>query len=334
MQLDYSLLLDNIKRRRYDEAIRKYVLSPSFFNEEIPKCVRYAHEAMLEIDSSYAYKVYANARRIHETISRELKQHNVNTMIRYQGALRTDTHVRLYGEVDLLFLLDEKATHKDVFALGQMLRDIASRQNHQTLDYGDGVRIRLVTNKPNCRINLIPCAWINNQTYVEKRNEIYRGIVVYNFKDKTRKKHLPFLNIGRMNAKDTATNGGFKYAVRLVKSLSTDDSIALNAYELSSLIYRIEDDALKITEKQELKILPAISNYLEQLLADKQGFEMLLSPSEKELVFGERSGKREVVGKLLSSVNQLIGDLKEHVGENLDKEIAYDSEVTSYAESE
>jgi hypothetical protein len=255
-------------------------------------------------------------------------------MIRYQGALRTDTHIRLYGEVDLLFLLDEKATHKDVFALGQFLRDIAFKQNHQTLDYGDGVRIRLVTNKPNCRINLIPCAWINNQSYVELRNEIYRGIVVYNFKDKTRKKHLPFLNIGRMNVKDTATKGGYKNAVRLVKSLCTDDSIALNAYEVSSLIYRMDDEALTFTPKKELQILPAIIKYIEGLLADNEQFEMFLSPSEKELVFGERSGKREVVTKLLSSLNQLIGNLKEHVGEKLDKEVDYDLELTSYSESE
>ena len=334
MQLDYSLLLDNIKRRRYDEAIRKYVLSPSYFNEELPKCVRYAHEAMLEIDSSYAYKVYANARRIHETISRELRIQQIDAMIRYQGALRTDTHIRLYGEVDLLFLLDEKASHKEVFALGQFLRDIASRQNHQTLDYGDGVRIRLVTHKPNFRINLIPCAWINNQSYVERRNEIYRGIVVYNFKDKTRKKHLPFLNIGRMNSKDASTNGGYKKAVRLIKSLCTDDSIALNAYEASSLLYKVNDDALIYPEGQELKMLPAISHYLDELLADKEQFEMLLSPSEKELVFGERQGKREVVRKLLGSLNQLIKDLKEHLGDDLDKKVEYDLELTSYSEPE
>lgn len=335
MQLDYSLLLDNIKRRRYDEAIRKYVLSPSYFNEKLPKCVRYAHEAMLEIDSSYAYKVYANARRIHETITRELRQQNINVMIRYQGALRTDTHIRLYGEVDLLFLLDEKATHKEVFALGQLLRDIASRQNHQTLDYGDGVRIKLVTQKPNCRINLIPCTWINNQSYMERRNEIYRGIVVYNFKDKTRKKHLPFLNMGRMNAKDAATNGGYKKAVRLIKSLSTDDSIALNAYELSSLIYKMEDRHLTIkSEGQELAILPSISQYLEQLVDDKDQFEMLLSPSEKELIFGERPGKRELVKKLHSSLNQLMQDLREPLGQDLKEKVDYDSEVSSHAEPE
>lgn len=334
MQLDYSLLLDNIKRRRYDEAIRKYVLSPSYFDEKLPKCVRYAHEAMQEIDSSYAYKVYANARRIHETISRELRQNNIDAMIRYQGALRTDTHVRLYGEVDLLFILNEKATHKEVFALGQFLRDIASRQNHQTLDYGDGVRIKLVTQKPNCRINLIPCTWINNQNYVERRNEIYRGIVVYNFKDKTRKKHLPFLNMGRMNVKDTSTNGGFKKAVRLVKSLCTDDSIALNAYELSSLIYKMDDRHLTIKEGHELAILPAISQYLEQLLDDREQFETLLSPSEKELIFGERPGKKEVVRKLLTSFNQLILDLKEHVGPDLKGKVVYDSELSTHTEPE
>jgi len=323
MQLDYSLLLENIKSRRYDEAIRAHVLSPSFDDDSLAGSVRYALEAMQEVDTAYAYKVYANTRRMHEMISRELLARNLHVYVRYQGALRTETHIRLYGELDMLFVMDESASHKDVFLLGQTLREIVSKQNHQTVDYGDGVRIKVLTQKPVCRINLIPCAWINNAQYAETRHEIYRGIVVYNFKDKTRKKHLPFLNMGRINNKDQATRGGYKKAIRLLKSLCTDLSISLNSYELTSLLYRMKDEQLTVAAHHDLAVLPHVSAYISQLIRDKQAFELLLSPSDKELVFGNKAGKREVVKKLHDSLEALISDLKAHAGESLDREIRY-----------
>lgn len=323
MQLDYSQLLDNIKRRRFDEAIRDHVLSPSFSDENIPAPVRYALEAMQELDTSYAYKVFANARRIQEAVTKELRAAKINTSVRYQGALRIETHIRLYGEMDLLFIMDESATHKDVFRLGQLLREYASKQNFQRAEYGDGVRVQIVTQKPACRINLIPCAWFNNPQYVESKMEIYRGIVVYNFKDKTRKKHLPFLNMARMNAKDQATMGSYKKAMRLLKSLCTDTSVQLNAYELGGLLYKIDDTLLIRSQGEELALLPVVHQHVAQLVNDKQSFELLLAPSDKELVFGNKKGKREAVAKMLEALDQLITDLKPYADEGLTKRFDY-----------
>ena len=334
MQLDYSLLLDNIKRRRYDEAIRDHVLSASFFDENIPKSVRYALESMGEVDSSYAYKVYANTRKINESIDKELISKGIKAVVRYQGALRTETHIRLYGEVDMLFVMDETATNKDVFLLGQIIRDSTSKLNLQSADYGDGVHIRLITQKPVCKINVIPCAWINNAKFAEKRNEIYRGIAVFNFKEKTRKKYLPFLNMARVNSKDAATNGNYKGLIRLMRSLCTDDSIALNVYELAGLFHSMDDENFSTGKDQVLQLLPNAVTHMENLLNDRDSFEMLLSPSEKELVFGKNPEKAESVKKLLDSFGDLVGNLKESIGENLDAPIDYSADPSIRTESE
>lgn len=334
MQLDYSSLLDNIKRRRYDEAIRDHILSASFYDENLPKSARYALESMEEIDSSYAYKVYANSRRIIESVEKELSTKGIQAMIRYQGALRTETHIRLYGEVDLLCILNDKASHKDVFELGKIIKNNASNQNLQSTDYGDGVHIRIVTQKPVCRINLIPCSWVNNPQFAETRNEIYRAIAVYNFKDKTRKKYMPFLNMARITSKYNATNGNFKRLVRLLRSFCTDDSIVLNAYELVGLCYRMEDELFEVEDKQYLRFLPNALTHLKSYLDDKDSFEQLLSPSEKELVFGKNFDKLEAVGKLYDSLSDLINDLKESLGENLEGTIEYLAESPAHTESE
>jgi len=334
MQLDYSMMLDNVKRRRYDEAIRDHVLSASFHHENLAKSVRYALESMREIDSAYAYKVYANAGRITETIEKELIDRGINAAIRYQGALRTETHIRLYGEVDMLCILDDSASHKDVFSLGQIIRDNTSKQNLQSTDYGDGVRISLVTQKPVCKINLIPCSWINNPQFAETRNEIYRAIAVYNFRDKTRKKHLPFLNMARITSKDNATKGNYKRLIRFFRSLCVDDSISLNNYEIAGLLYGYEDENWVTENEQYLRLLPGLKSHLDSVLSDRESFELLLSPSEKELVFGKNSEKMEAVKKLTESLSVLITDLKENMGENLDATINYSSEDTTHSESE
>ena len=334
MQLDYSLLLDNIKRRRYDEAIRDHVLSASFYDEDLPKSVRYTLESMQEIDTSYAYKVFANARRINESIDKELASKGIDAAVRYQGALRTETHIRLYGEVDLLCILKDTASHKDVHALGQIIRDNTAKQNLQSTDYGDGVHIRMVTQKPVCKINIVPCSWINNPQYAESKNEIYRAIAVYNFKDKTRKKYLPFLNMARINSKDSATKGNYKKLVRLMRSLSTDDSISLNAYDLAGLFYSFDSESLLTEDKQHMVFLPSVLDYLKSLLDDKEKFEQLVSPSEKELVFGKNPEKFEAIGKLYDSLLDLINSLKEAIGENLDAPIDYLIEHPTHSETE
>ena len=328
MPLDYSLLLDNIKRRRYDEAIRDHVLSASFYDEDLPKSIRYTIESMQEIDSAYAYKVYANTRKINEALDKELDSKGVRHEVRYQGALRTETQIRLFGEVDMLFILSDKATHQDVFALGQLIRDNVANQDLQSSDYSDGVHVKLVTQKTACKINIIPCSWINNPQFEEKRNEIYRGVAIYNFKDKTRKKYLPFLNMARVNAKDVETNGNYKKLIRLWRSICTDDSIVLNAYELGCLGYGIEDGNFEVSENRYLAFLPKAVTYLKTLLEDENAFETLLSPSKKELVFGKNPERKVAVRKLLDSFQSLTNDLREFIGEDLDAPIKYSTEVT------
>ncbi len=332
MHLDFSLLMDNIKRRRFDEAIRDYVLSPSFADESIPISVRYAMESMQEIDSAYSYKVYANTRKIQDAV--KAFPYSPSPAIRYQGGLRTETHIRLYGEVDMLFLLDQNASSKSVLELGKYLRDWASKQDFQHVDYSDGLRIKLVTQKPACRINLIPAAWIDNPQFLQKKNEVYRGAVIYNFKEKTKKKLLPFLNLARINDKDSETNGGYRKVVRLLKSLANDDSVSLNSYELAGLVYHVSNEQLISKQGRELSVLPAVLAYMEELLRDKERFEMLVSPSEKELVFGTRANRKEAVSKLKMSLDALVSDLKDQLGANLSSPVKYITDPSADSDSE
>lgn len=334
MQLDYTLLLDNIKRRRFDEAIRDHILSPSFSDESIPEPVRFAMESMQEVDQAYTYKVYANTRKIEKEILKNVNFPGVRIDVRYQGPLRTETHIRLYGEVDLMFILPNGSSSKDVFTLGQQIKEIASGMEFQSVDYSSGLHIKIKTQKPACPINILPASWIDNPQYLEKKNEIYRGVATYDFKAKTKKKNLPFLNMGRITMKDQDTKGGFKKAIRLLKVLSSYESVNLSTYELSSLLYKIDDEVFDTKEGLELTMLPHINSYIKDLVGDKEGFEVLLSPSEKELVFGTREDRKEAVAKLQSGLDKLVSDLKESLGGDLSTPVSYSTESSDESDSE
>lgn len=334
MQLDFNLLLDNIKRRRFDEAIRDHILSPSFQDESIPGAVRYSLESMHEVDPGYAYKVYANTRKIEGPIKRELEKKYGRIDVRYQGPLRTETHIRLYGEVDMLFILGDKVSSKEVFNLGQDIRSLLGTHAYQSVDFSTGAMIQVITEKPACKINIIPCSWINNPKYMEKKNEIYRGTASFNFKLKTKKKTLPFLNMARMDVKNRETQGGYKRVVRLLRSLNTDESVNLSAFELASLIYWMDNDQLTCEASKELSTLPLVKNYITRLLADQERFESLLSPGEKELIFGGRREKKDAVTKLNNALDMLVNELKSHAGEKLNLSINYITDPAVHSETE
>ena len=328
MSMDYNLLLDSIKRRRYDETTDDHVISASFYDEELPKPIRYTLESMQEVDLAFARQVYANAQKISQVIGKELDSKGIEHVVRYQGALRSRIEICLFGEMDMLFILSDKVTHKDVQGLGQLIRGNVVNQDLQSSDYSDGVHIKLVTQKPVCKINIIPCSWMNNPQTEENRKEIYRGVAVYNFKDRTRKKFLPFLNMARIDAKDIATKGNYKKLIRLWRSICSDNSIALNGYEVECLAYGIEDENFEVSENKYLAFLPNMVNYLKKLLKDGGTLETMLSPSKKELVFGKNLQKEVAVRELLDFFQGLVNDLMEFIGDNLDAPIEYSTKIT------
>ncbi|MEQ9466463.1 MAG: hypothetical protein RLN88_03575 [Ekhidna sp.] len=315
MEHDYSLLVENLKGRRYDEALREPVLSDAFHQSGYSDCLRYALESMVEIDASYAYKVYANSRRIHEMISAALKKRGYDVDYRYQGALKTYSNILLYGDVEIIVIkknISEKP-HQDMQTLALDLMNILSgNPSFKRVDYSDKTRIRITALKPTCEIDILPSIWINSAEYNKTKNEIYRGIAEFDFANKKVKKYLPFLNIARINSRDQHTNGNLKAIARLLKSLRADsqDQINLRDSEINALVYNMPEVEMAASPKKVLSLLPKVSSLLSKLATDTESFNRLLSPSEKDRVFSGRPEKQKEVKKLNASLLRLIDDLK------------------------
>ncbi|MEQ9008009.1 MAG: hypothetical protein RLP12_09010, partial [Ekhidna sp.] len=198
----------------------------------------------------------------------------------------------------------------------------------KSVDYSDKTRIRVTAQKPTCEIDVLPSMWINSAEYAKTKNEIYRGIAEFDFKNKKVKKYLPFLNIARINAKDQHTNGNLKALSRLLKSLRSDshDKIELKDSEINAMIYHMPETDLSVPHNKVISLLPKVSALLTKLSTDMNYFGRMLSPSEKDRVFGGRPEKQEEVKKLNTELSLLIDNLKKDLEANnksLQSEIEY-----------
>ncbi len=333
MEHDYNLLIENLKGRRYDEALREPILSDGFENSNLPDSVKYALESMQEIDVSYAYKVYNNSRRIHEIINRELTARNIPVDYRYQGALKTFTNILLYGDVEIIVIRKNPSeqAHKDVRQLGDELMDILSGEhNFKSVDYSDKTRIKIIAQKPTCEIDILPSVWVDTPDFLKNKNEIYRGVVEYDFINKKVKKYLPFLNIARFNSRNEHTNGNIRCLSRLLGTLKKDleEPVDLRDSEINSLLYAIPEKDLVVEPDQLLSLLPLLENHLNNLIEDNELYTTLRSPSRMEKVFASQPEKKESLKKVLASLQTLISDIKKDLGtsgKTLEEKVEYQS---------
>lgn len=328
---DYELLLENLKGRRYDEARRESALSDAFEECGYNDCIRYCLESMQEIDVSYAYKAFYISKRIQEKLQKGFEELNTKVDFRYQGAIQTETNITLYGDLELMVIIDapeDVAARKIKSITAAMMHLLTLETVYQSVDNSDKTRIIVTTSKPNSEISILPALWIDNPEFRSTRREIDRGVAEFNLGAKTKKRYLPFKNMARVNAKDRKTNGGLKKLIRLLRNLQkdADSPITLSEYEIAAMVYAIPEKQLQYSDKHALSLLGICSAQLHRITKDQEYLEKMVSPSERELVFGKKPGKHEQVSLLNHELDMLISDLKEALTEdkkNLYSEITY-----------
>lgn len=320
MEHNYDQFIENLQKRRYDEALKEPILSEGFKTVDYPDCVKYALEAMQEIDASYAYKVYNNSRRIHNKINNELKNKGIEVEYRYQGALKTYTNIVLYGDIEIIVLKKNPSDRpqKDIYRLGNELMDILiGDSSFKSIDYSDKTRIKVIALKPTCEIDILPSIWVDTPTYLKSKNEIYRGIAEFNFVNKKVRKYLPFLSIARINAMDQRLGGNLKSLSRLLLTLQKDskNKIDLTHTEINALLYALPENDLKVESNQLLSLLPSVAQHLNKLATNDHYFKSLVSPSGMERVFANNPTKKEELAKLHDMLRALLTDIKKALAE-------------------
>ncbi len=332
MTHDYSALLDNLQGRRFDEARRESIMSDSFDTCDYPDSLKYCLECMEETDPSYAYKAFYVSKKIQDKLVREFQNREIKVDFRYQGSIQTETNILLFGGIELILIQEIKGAKPwlQVKRIAAEVMDILTSEGEfKSVDYSNKHKIRVTTIKPTSEIAILPAVWMNNGDFKQSKREIDRGIVEYDFERKVQRKYLPFKHIARINAKDKKTNGGLKRLIRIVHTLIRDSheaDIDLSYSEVDSLIYAIPEKQLIYEPKKALALLGILSAQMNRAASDLTYLQKLISPSEKELVFGKKEGKQEEIKKLKKLLDNLIADIKEDLSKmdkNIYSELSY-----------
>lgn len=236
MNKNYTQRLEKLKKRRLDESIQKSITSRSFSDINIGESVKYALEAMSEIDPNYTKNTYVAAENIQTNLSSGLSKSGIIVEYRYQGSIETNTHIKIYSDIDVLVFtqkytsLEPPLTTTNPYK-GDPLTDLRQlRENAFSVLYGiydqvdnsNAKAIEVFPTKPKRKVDIVVCNWLDTVEYEKTNLELHRGVRVYNKDEHSRSKDFPFLHIKQVNSKDSSVNGGLRKLTRLLKTLKAD----------------------------------------------------------------------------------------------------------------
>ena len=342
MKKNYTLRLEKLKKRRLDNQLQKAVLSESFSDIKISESVKYALESMSPIDQSYTKNTYLASENIKNNLIKGLNDKGLFVEFRHQGSVETDTHIKLHSDIDLLVFTEkfysmELPLIPSSRYLGDPLEDLKElRQEcynvlYSTYDQVENSKaksIQVFPTNPKRKVDVVPANWVNTQDYQTTSNEKYRGIHLYDKENHSRQKDYPFMHIVNVKAKNNLVSGGFAKLVRLLKTLKvdSDNEIKLSSFEITSIVFAMDNNLLIKPKYQELLLLNEGSKQLDKVIINKVYRESLMSPNSKENVFGTSEAKVIEIKKLKLELDELIEDITEELRKQfkrIDENIIY-----------
>lgn len=342
MKKNYTQRLEKLKKRRLDDQLQKAVLSESFSDIRINESVKYALESMSPIDPIYTNNTYVASEIIRNNLTKGLNNKGLTVEYRHQGSVETDTHIKLHSDIDILVFTEKYLSMEPPLTpinpyQGDPLADLKElRQEcynvlnaiYNQVDNSKAKSIQVFPTNPKRKVDVVPANWVNTQDFQATSNEKFRGVHIYDKDNHSRQKDFPFLHIANVKAKNSLVNGGLAKLVRLLKTLKVDADyeIDLSSFEITSIVFAMENHSLNKPKYQELLLLNEGSRQLDKVITDKLYRESLMSPNGKERVFGTSETKIVELKKLKLELDELIEDITEELGKQfkrIDENIIY-----------
>ena len=316
--------LDRLYSRRIDEEIHNaQQLNEVYKRLTQSDSVKYVLGAMQPIDPAYTKATYAEGERVWNHLDKALSQ---DCVLRYQGSVTNDTHIKAKSDIDLLtittefFSLELPQTPSHPYE-GDPLQDLIDLRNEEikildsafpevTVDSSGGKSICLEGGSLRRKIDVVPSNWYNTNLYAEHGEEVYRGVKILDAKNKTRIGNTPFLHNAFIELKDNRVNGGLRKAARLMKSLKYDtENINLSSYDIVAIAYNMDDELLNFRGEMELALLESCSQYCKRLLWDDTLRASISVPDGHRAVFKDGHATKLGLAAMVRELNTLRDDV-------------------------
>lgn len=328
---DYKKRIASLRARRQDDLTKSILVTEAFNKTTYTETVRYVYESMQEIDSAYTKKTYEACDKLKVHLTKGLAESNIGISYDYQGSVPTNTHIKLYSDIDLLAIntgfetLQLPQLPKSPYQ-GKPLEDLKEMRKKTfrildavytacKIDDSHSKALRISGGSLNREIDIIFCNHYNSNKYTETKSKYYRGINLLDRDNNQRILNYPFAHIQNIDYKDGKVNGNEKRLIRFLKTLKVDAKeesgieIKLSSYDIASLVYQMEDSELLLAPTKRLLLLNRCRNYFNKIITDKTFREGLDVANGTRKIFCDEGAKLAELIKLNSELDDVISDI-------------------------
>lgn len=310
---------------------KAYAVSESFKRNQYGDSITYTLEAMDQIDPVYTQNTYDICDKVKGHLKKGLLEYQVDVDFRYQGSVPTNTHIKLYSDLDLLTIhqgfVTLQAPQKPDFPYEgnpvEDLKDMRRKINRILDSVYTAVKIDDTGSKAltisggslNRTIDIVPSNWYDSLKYSETKDEDYRGVNILDRDNNRRITNYPFMHIYWINWKDGLVNGNEKRLIRLLKTLKNDadEKITISSYDIASLVFRMDNSALMASKVKRLDLLDNCNSFLKKVISDRGFRESLDVANSTRKIFCDVGANLSEVMKLQKELNELIEDINSSV---------------------
>jgi hypothetical protein len=304
--------MQKLRARRTDPTMKAAVaLDEAYDRIRDDEVIKYVIGTMQPIGREYTTKTFEEGNRIKNQLDDELTALDAPVEFRYQGSVSNDTHIRVHSDLDLLVIetafttIEPPAKPVNPYSgdplaeLGKLRKRCASilRRKFPAVSVDDrpGKCIALSGGSLRREIDVVIANWWDTFFYQEYRNEILRGVKVFDSRVNLRHENKPFLHNFRIDNKDQDVSGNLRKVIRLLKSLKydADTQLEISSYDISAIAWNMPPECLNVKRGQELILVDNTKTYLQSLLDGNAQRNALEVPNGMRRVFGQNGATKE-----------------------------------------
>jgi len=308
-----------IRKLAFDEAIEKIKEDDS---------IKYVMETMTPIEKSYTDATYEEGNRVKNQLSKVLNFGGTKAEFRYQGSVTNDTHIRIYSDLDLLVIDTDFATVEppgkvSFLYSGDPLAELKKLRADCTAVLRDAFPLAKVNaDGGKClsisggslrrKIDVVIANWWDTVEYQNCRNEVLRGVKVFDATLLKRHENKPFYHNLLVDQRDKQFNGNLRKVCRYLKSekYDADSGVSISSYDIVSIAWNMPDSYLTGDKGTELALAQNAREFLHFLLNNDSARSSLLVPNAMRRVFGEGGASREGLAALYTEVNATLTEIE------------------------
>ena len=310
---------DNLRNRR------SYPKRPTYLSEAYDtflenEDVRYLLGSMEPLDAEYTRDSLVEAERVY-------KYFESFSTVRLQGSIKTNTHIRYHSDIDILTITEDFITWENfpagrsvytgdpiatLKALRKRCRDTVSSQFSAVKIEDKDRALRLTGGSLKRQMDVVSANWYNTSTYAQTNQERDRGVQVLDVSNDSRVLNLPFLHEYRVNQKIAATGDGAGRAIRLLKNLKADadSSIAISSYDISALVWNIEDPRLPGGIGASFQLAHNIERWLLGIVQPGSRLNSLMVPNSTRKIIDPEGTDLNAVRALWHELFKLLENIR------------------------